>query len=741
MTSRIEDLFCAVPSDALLDLGLSSAELHLEESNEEWKDLEEARVDVLELGESAPIFGRPISIDGVDAPSSHWTMLDITSMPSVFTRLSTLFCKGDAATGNSSFQHKICSIVLAVPRSGITLPQTGQSLMKALYTKYMSSQELKDARYSDTTSLSSSGSSWQSGTSLTVDLEGVQVIGAMGGKSIEFHKPKGRENETLGAMPVNLSVCQMHPHISLHDMSVNAFVSGDMPALSLAGLKSLDLSNNFICSWAHVAVPIISSAPTIETLNLSSNLLHPIEFDTCTPSAEIDDFFKKIHNWLNTASKEKLHIFIKKSVPQTSESSQNQIAKNSLELSASFLENSRVFAPSRSLTTLVLNKTGITWTSFVAIASSLQVLQEAHLCFNRLKKLFPEKILLSERVLGSASLRNLNLDENELEDFENIAAAIQPFPNLNKLVLSNNPISSIPLLQLPSGHPFTRAYNPGDSGNHWAISLTATSIVEWTSIQNLAQMVPDLQEIRFQRNLMLSIANSIAYAAQLSTTSHRSSEKTEEKVGEQENLIKAPSTQQISDQVCRHYVVAMCPRVLQVNGSMIGPIERTDAERLYLVHFFGAVSPSRLPTPGSDPTKLIEELSGEDSAIAHLWSTVRESCLEAFARAHPSAGSVGSSGAVAGSGIVMIDVTVCDENAEFMLTKKLPASTSLAKLRGLVSAAIETSSVKDRFQNFVLELMEPTFQGPPSFHALTLEQSTLGQETSRLKIGIVLRPK
>lgn len=721
MSASVDERLCVLHTDALLDCQLSVAELHFGEAKESWKKSPQPRLSVLELTEDSSIVGRLVLPSQASNAALNWTLLEIEATPTLSSRLRSLAPSTSSETPETNDQHKIATLVLAVPRPKATFPHGGVSLMKALASKYMTSQELKDARYTDDASLASSGSSWQSATSTTVDQEGVQVIGAMGGKSIEFHKPRPLE-EGFGAMTVNWSVCQQHPNASLHNSSICSFTDDSFVQLSLVGLKSLDLSANFLRSFSRDINPLLSATTnSLETLNLSSNPLVSLGADAHLLSAETLTFFESIDSWLSNASptsSETPHLFIRFEASSYIPEPALMTIIPTLEITAPEL------FPARSLTTIVLNRTFISWNSFVAIVSSLPALLEAHACFNGWTSLSPEKISVSGRLLGSPTVRTLNLDGNLLVDFCNIASALESFTALSKLVLTSNPISNVPALELPATHPFSRARSEEPSAHHWSLSISSTHITDWTSVRNLSRAFPDLQEVRFQRNPM-----------QLLTFTLPSPDTQDAKTAKAD----LPVTQ-LSDQVVRQYVVALCPLVTLVNGSKIGPMERKDAERLYLVHYFTAFATAELRNKASHPSEVIKELAKVDDAIARLWNEERESCVEAFERAHPKAGS-STHASASSSGLTLIDITVCDENAEFMMQKKLPASTSIAKLRSLVADHIAVSAVADRFVRFGLELMEPTFQGPPSFHPLTLEQSTLAQETSRLKATIILRSK
>ena len=635
----------------------------------------------------------------------------------------------------SSSAQTSSSLIIAIPSNIASLQASTQTMMKALVSKYMASQELEDdldAHRPEADSLSSSTSSWHSSVSAstTNPSDGVQVIGAMGGKSIEFHRPKLRESHVLSGL------LQEHPHISLYNMSISAFSSEDSALISLDGLKSLDLSSNFVSSWPLHVAPALASSPTITTLNLSSNPIQNIDAVSLQQRSHDADFATRAFEWLSsTSEKDQLcvHVF-KSAIPV------HYPIQTPLEVPASFLLQRELFVPAPSLTTLVLNKTGISWPTFLLLVSSLPVLTEAHVCLNRWTSLSPPQLHVDQRLLGSGSLEVLNLDSNMLIDFGNVTEALSTFPNLSKLVLSNNLFSEIPeTLQVSSSHPFSRISREGAAEKPWSISLSSTRIESWSSLRKLASLVPELSEIRWQRNRMLPLSSLVSLLS--STSSSSSSVGTSSSSTASSSSSSSSSPSYLSDQVCRHYVVAMCPKVTSVNGSSIAEAERKDSERLFLVHYFGALPRSRLPNPlPSDPTSLIQQFALEDATIARLWNSQRNVTMEAFHRAFPTS-SAPSSSSAHGDGITMLDITFSSENAEVVFTRKLPASTSVARLRAIITASFTTPQQRETYENFQICLMEPSSIGPPAFYPLTSDQTTLAQETTRLKVSILIKPK
>jgi hypothetical protein len=596
-------------------------------------------------------------------------------------------------------------------------------MINAVCSKYLASQELEDVtkeQSGENTDLASSSSSWPSSVSSTAYMDGVQVIGAMGGKGIEFHKSKGLNMINLANASLNDSLFTRHPQISLYNMSVDNFSSEDQPTLSLRGLQSMDLSSNFLSSWPRHVGPLLASSPDLQILNMSSNPIAHLITPESQDEAQIREFAKSAYEWLSKASQKssaQIHIF------------QYSIASiSAIELPSSALSNFLV--PSPSLTTLVLNKTGITWKTFMSIISSLPSLQEAHGCLNNWTSLTPNEIRVDGRLLGNNSLKSLNLDSNMLFDFSNVAFAISSFPNLAKLIVSQNPISFVPeALALPPSHPFSRIPTEGVPENPWSISLSSTHIKDWASLRNLSNLVPQLSEIRWQRNPMHRLENDLPLALKQLVVG--SAQPSSSKPAE------SPSQATASDSLCRQYVIAMCPHVKMVNGSAVSELEHQDAERLYLVHLFTALAPSLQQQAKADPKSCIEELSKSDTTLKRIWETQREATLDAFSRSLSisSTGGPGSS-----SGIAMLDITLADETGGFYLTKKLPASTTVAKIRSIATASFNPEQ-QTTFKYFDIFLMEPSSFGPPAFHPLTTDTSSIAQETSRLKVTLLIKPR
>lgn len=693
--------------DQLLQNDISKCEVLFSSSSTTFSTPISLPLASLNLKSGDTIVGRPVSPAEATEHQRRWTILDISCMLDLKGKVVALQAPNQTQYGEILPRNRSNPrLFLCFEDSADMLPFSGQSMMQALESKYFSSQDIDSTAdqpgpigdSSDATSLSSSSSSIMSSTSSSL-FEGIQVIGAMGGKSIEFHKAKFATIEAFG--PSSSSFFANYPNISLHHMDITSFAPASYPQIPLLGLKSLDLSQNLLSSWRLHIAPILASSSRLNTLNLSANpILDLLDEYTAEEDLQTNAFVSTINSWLHSSSAPAKSVYIFSMILEETQTPQIGAASLPLELPANFLSDRQLFAPSASLTTLVLNKTDISWTSFVLIAASLSSLLEAHACLNNWTSLTPSKFLVDKRPLTCPSVTSLNFDANMLQSFENVASAMETFPNLNRLIISQNPISAIPVLSLPDSHPFYRR-----GGNQpWSLSLSSTKITQWSDLRALVAMIPELGELRFQRNHM-----------------------------------KGFNGQVMSDQLCRHYVIATCPSVTMINGSSIADHERKDSERLFLVHYFSALPRSGLPPPTADPSSYIESLVATNDTIHRLWTTQRETTLDAYQRSAPSSTN-SASGNQQSPGLNMLDVTIADREGHFVITKKLPPSTSIAKLRTIIAAALAQSPARDHFPDFSMSLLVPSALGPPSLSPLTSEHSTLMQETTLLKITVVIKP-
>jgi len=92
-----------------------------------------------------------------------------------------------------------------------------------------------------------------------------------------------------------------------------------------------------------------------------------------------------------------------------------------------------------SLRTLVLNACKISWDVAMEVAAACPMLEALHLCDNSLSKLQGPS---AEFVLQRLQL--LNLEDNDINSWEEVAATLKGLPKLERLYLSGNTIDSIP---------------------------------------------------------------------------------------------------------------------------------------------------------------------------------------------------------------------------------------------------------------------------------------------------------
>ncbi|ORY66787.1 hypothetical protein BCR35DRAFT_181638 [Leucosporidium creatinivorum] len=199
--------------------------------------------------------------------------------------------------------------------------------------------------------------------------------------------------------------------------------------------------------------------------------------------------------------------------------------------------NSNRFAPLREptllagferLTTLNLNRTLMDWNELLLLSPSLPELQELQLGDNELASLSAETSP-TEPLLPS--LKTLNLDTNKLTNWDEIVASLLPLPSLDRLILSRNSISTVPLS--PSSATLNLRY----------LSLTANALASWSSVDALNSQVPNLEGLWIGEN---------------------------------------PLFEGLHEGDVRLEIIARVKGLRELEGSRISPTEREDAEQWYL---------------------------------------------------------------------------------------------------------------------------------------------------------------
>jgi Leucine-rich repeat (LRR) protein len=324
------------------------------------------------------------------------------------------------------------------------------------------------------------------------------------------------------AMAAKVSQDGTLEHASFIDQRIsNLTITSTMGIPFLRNVATLDLSNNLIGSWMAVA-ELVQSLPHLHTLNLSGNLL---DIDTNT-----------------------------------------------------------TILP--SLKTLVLNNCGVRWSQVVySLARCVPHLTALHLCRNNISTLallpsVPEVSKVTEisdldgkkiaAVLAKQfpKLETLDLEENHLDDWNELAAQLHTLPHLKILQLSGNNLKEITYSYL---HTSNIDSSHGTIGFQSLEHLTvgANQFSNWTVADELDKF-PSLVDLRISNNPLTNPGAT--------TDTPTNSNPNEEEEGAP-SIVTAAATTTLP---IRYELIARISKLQMLNGSDIRAGERQDAELAYL---------------------------------------------------------------------------------------------------------------------------------------------------------------
>ncbi|KIY65490.1 hypothetical protein CYLTODRAFT_400351 [Cylindrobasidium torrendii FP15055 ss-10] len=214
-----------------------------------------------------------------------------------------------------------------------------------------------------------------------------------------------------------------------------------------------------------------------------------------------------------------------------------------LELNANRLQPCR--NPSAMMTSfehlkeLHLNETLISWTQAQTVICLLPRLEVIELGYNRMDHLIDKgDPITADRsgVTGSFnSLQSLNLDANELCNWEDIISSLQRYKQLSRLILNSNTLQTIPFPT--SALQFRPAIN--------FLSLSSNQLNSWTVLDALADWFPMLEILHIHENPFILQDKAMASFA-------------------------------------RQLIIASIPSLKFLNGTAISSRERTDSELFYI---------------------------------------------------------------------------------------------------------------------------------------------------------------
>ncbi|GAA6027767.1 hypothetical protein JCM8097_008024 [Rhodosporidiobolus ruineniae] len=211
------------------------------------------------------------------------------------------------------------------------------------------------------------------------------------------------------------------------------------------------------------------------------------------------------------------------------------------------------------LTSLQLNSTLMTWPELLNVSASFVDLADLQFGFNRLRSLRSSS---SSRPPSPVlpKLERLNLEANELGDWEELVDELSMLPALNTLILTSNRISSLALPSSSSTHP--KSAPALLQLRH--LSLTSNLLSSWsTSIDALAASVPSA----FPALTSLRLLDNPLFPSPVSSSADSS----------------APSPAgQPNPAHTRLLVLARLPQLTELEGTPVTPAEKEDAERFWV---------------------------------------------------------------------------------------------------------------------------------------------------------------
>lgn len=287
-----------------------------------------------------------------------------------------------------------------------------------------------------------------------------------------------------------------------------------------------------------------------------------------------------------------------------------------------------------NLRILVLNNTAINWSQVEVLKDSLQAIEELHLMGNKLREITPTS---SNVVQGFDSLRLLNLEDNDIADWGEILKLSQ-LKCLEQLQLNKNNIERIwypatDELPYSSGSP-DKSHKPFQ--NLRCLLIGANKIEDVASIDAL-NSYPGLVDIRCSEN---------------------------------------PATDPRRGGIARYVLIARLAKVEVLNGSEITFRERKDSEIRYI----------RLVM--SKPHQNLEEIKRLHPRFTEL------KAFHGIEDERPSNGPKGPQKMASGLITITLKCVGPSISEKPPLTKKLPATTTVGKLKTLCESFFKLKSMK-----------------------------------------------
>ncbi|WOH00524.1 hypothetical protein DCAR_0519889 [Daucus carota subsp. sativus] len=291
----------------------------------------------------------------------------------------------------------------------------------------------------------------------------------------------------------------------------------------------------------------------------------------------------------------------------------------------------------KNIKILVLNNTGLNWTQVELLKDSLPVIEELHLMGNKVKNIQPTS---STTVQGFIHLRLLNLEDNCLADWNEILK-LSHLQRLEQLHLNKNNLNCIrypdddAMQKLASGcESFEKNIVPFQ--NLCCLLLGGNNIGDLASVDSLNSF-PRLTDIRLS-----------------------------------ENPVSDPG----KGGIARYVLIARLAKVHILNGSEISPRERKDSEIRYV-------------------RSVISELQGNQEAIKQRHPRFSElKTYHGIEDERPSNQAAGPQKMASGLISITLKCVGASIGEKPPMTKKLPASTTVGKLKNLSGSFFKFKAIK-----------------------------------------------
>jgi len=245
---------------------------------------------------------------------------------------------------------------------------------------------------------------------------------------------------------------------------------------------------------------------------------------------------------------------------------------------------------------LGLDGTLITWQEILTLSSSLPCLERLELRRNRLKRLFdPEAGNNTESAnshptndtAGLERLQSLHLQENELSDWHDLVAALTPLPSLQQLVLSSNRFRAI----ATPGQAETKRFSCLKD-----IALDRNPLSAWSDVDAVAAWCCSAATDESRSSQTLDPLETSTLSSLFISNENDTG-----------TFVEGLDSRDV-----RAIVIARLPTLQHVNGTLVRPAERRDAELWYL----GRVAEERL----NDSTLKSTHPRFEALSLAHAFT-------------------------------------------------------------------------------------------------------------------------